>query len=1794
MNIKKNFLFLILGLLMTFLLPNYANAASTFSAIDNQGKLLYFGGRGGSIDKPSVYFCPTGKTCAPDGNGSAPIGAKYKYTNVYTDPATNTRVDAIVEVLSSTTGASITKFDDPAPNSALPYSFAASNDVAASAVFGPQVSTTTVDGHVDFLITFQNSSGVPVVLLNVYNNSIDIDGKELVEYGGFQSYEMCSSNCGVTPDGTQLRAAKGVGTNIRFTGTSDYSGLELNEKGRVQTFFNSIVSLKISMGATGNTGGMRQYGSIFMKRTTGTGVFKKTIAPTVNLLTTTDTKPTITGTIGGTVSTASPSGSALSGSDTFSVVVNGTTYSTTPTALTSTQTAGKLTISGTTWSLEFLQPLATNTSTTKSYEVTATRNGVLVDQTSNELVVIDTCKDGKAWDSITATCVVPSSVSGKVLLCHSGDGRNYAKILIAASGENGHETHEFDEAVDANGLCPGEVIDCTSQVGKVANADGTACILPVAPTVTSTKSTDLIPVPISGGATTSNKILSVTLTKIKDGLGATVSGATASPIGTNLTVTNNAWTVSSGAVAVGTYTITAKDGNNLSGTGTFTVECLTGKVATATACITPVAPTVTSTKSTDLIPVPISGGATTSNTISSVTLTKIKDGLGATVSGATASTIGTNLTVTNNAWTVSSGAMAVGTYTITAKDGNNLSGTGTFTVGCPTGKTATALSCIALVPTVISQTTADTTPTITGTVGSSALVTGETFTVLVNGVTYTNGDGKLSASGTTWTLNVVAALTVGTTYTVTATRGGTSTGTGNVIVVSNPTVVSQSTSNSKPTITGTVGNAVLNTIGAVNETFTVTINGTTYSNGVGGLTVTGMNWSLIIPTALPVGTYDVVVLRDGKLADTTTNEIVISGTEPTVTALSTNDTTPTIMGTFGTNNLGATEAFTVTVNGVTYTKGDGNLVTLNSTWSLTIPAGKELKNGVYEVDAVRNNLLHDLSSNELTIAIAVPTIETQTLREKLPVVIKGTVGDVALDASETFTVVFNGKTYTKGTDANLVISAMAWTLTIPTTDVIAAGTYEIVATRSGTLVDSTTGELVITPLSPPTVTVQTTFDTTPIIRGTVGSVALDTGELFTVAVNGKTYTKGTDASLVLSGTSWTLTIPTGSEIPGKATAYDVTATRSTTVVDTTSGELTIQPCALPKVVNAVGDQCIDPIPTINKQTVSTNLTISPTITGTVGEVALGATETFTVTIPTTPPQIYTKGDAGLVINGINWTLTVPTAKALSPATYDIVAARNTTATDKTTGELIVNLVCITGETPLNGVCIKTALLPTVVSRQTDDTTPVITGTVGASALDNAESFSVTVDGTPYTQGDGNLIVTGTQWQLTIPIANALSTGNHNVVAIRDTLEGTGVVTITECTKKVNDAGDCVEFSVVPTVTPSATHNMSEPRIVVSGTIGDKELTASDTFNVTITEHGNSSHTLTGALVVTGTTWTFELTSKATGTFDVNAVRNGTADTTNSELQIGIEVCQLSGSVDKTIAVKDWDDSQYVLGKCDDATDPMPKPPYPEDPERTPAPTDENCTAAEGGGKRSLLDVKQATIKRAKIINATTLGGTTVETFSDVTILYGEKLGGKMDITNATITNNIATNVELIDVTIDSIYLNTSGSFDVNTGEFSPADSSIDVSGGTTNESGTITTASGATHRTGIVIGGLITSGASVAGERIRGRVVEGLYSKNEKTSMTTNLTKGRRVMGTLTGATIKGATTTTGRIDGSLKTVVSGGTIDKFDELTVTSVFGTVVNAEIVDATLTDANHCFSSGTVGARGQLNWKEVISE
>jgi hypothetical protein len=140
-----------------------------------------------------------------------------------------------------------------------------------------------------------------------------------------------------------------------------------------------------------------------------------------------------------------------------------------------------------------------------------------------------------------------------------------------------------------------------------------------------------------------------------------------------------------------------------------------------------------------------------------------------------------------------------------------------------------------------------------------------------------------------------------------------------------PTVDALTTSDTTPTITGM---ATL----AVGETLTVVVNGATYDN----VAVTAGVWSIDTSTAMPDsgvlgafadGSYDVVatvIVTDAATntaVDTTTNEITIDTTDPaapTVDALTTSDTTPTITGTA---TLAAGESLTVVVNGATYDNG---------------------------------------------------------------------------------------------------------------------------------------------------------------------------------------------------------------------------------------------------------------------------------------------------------------------------------------------------------------------------------------------------------------------------------------------------------------------------------------------------------------------------------------------------------------------------------------------------------------------------------------------------------------------------------------------------------------------------------------------------------------------------------------------------------------------------------------------------------------------------------------------------------
>ena len=180
------------------------------------------------------------------------------------------------------------------------------------------------------------------------------------------------------------------------------------------------------------------------------------------------------------------------------------------------------------------------------------------------------------------------------------------------------------------------------------------------------------------------------------------------------------------------------------------------------------------------------------------------------------------------------------------------------------------------VPTVDFLTTNDNTPTITGTADSA-----NDLVVVVDGVTYTEGDGNLTDNGdNTWILVIPTPLADGT-YDVMATTtdaagNSSSDATTDELTIDTmaptvPTVDFLTTNDNTPTITGTADSA---------DDLVIVVDGVTYTEGDGNLTDNGDNtWTLIIPTPLADGTYDVMVTATdaagNSSSDATTDELTI-------------------------------------------------------------------------------------------------------------------------------------------------------------------------------------------------------------------------------------------------------------------------------------------------------------------------------------------------------------------------------------------------------------------------------------------------------------------------------------------------------------------------------------------------------------------------------------------------------------------------------------------------------------------------------------------------------------------------------------------------------------------------------------------------------------------------------------------------------------------------------------------------------------------------------------------------------
>ncbi|WP_299110024.1 Ig-like domain-containing protein, partial [uncultured Tenacibaculum sp.] len=1157
--------------------------------------------------------------------------------------------------------------------------------------------------------------------------------------------------------------------------------------------------------------------------------------PTVNNLITNDTTPVI----GGTANSAYL----------IMVMVNGVTY---------TEGDGNLVDNGDdTWTLNIP---AGNAIPEGTYDVSV--DNVCNDVTTDELVIDTTAPTvptvnsqvtndttpvitgtADSADTITVTVNGVTYTEGDGNLVDNGDGTWTLNIPAGNAIPEG----TYDVSVTATDAAGNTSSDVTTDELVI---DTTA---PTVPTVNSQVTNDTTPV-ITGTADSADTIT------------VTVNGVTYTEGDGNLVDNGDGtWTLNipaGNAIPEGTYdvSVTATDAAGNTSSDVTTDELVIDTTA-------PTVPTVNSQVTNDTTPV-ITGTADSADTIT------------VTVNGVTYTEGDGNLVDNGDGtWTLNipaGNAIPEGTYdvSVTATDAAGNTSSDVTTDELVIDTTAPT------VPTVNSQVTNDTTPVITGTADSA-----DTITVTVNGVTYTEGDGNLVDNGDgTWTLNIPAgnAIPEGTydvSVTATDAAGNTSSDvTTDELVIDTtaptvPTVNSQVTNDTTPVITGTADSA---------DTITVTVNGVTYTEGDGNLVDNGDGtWTLNIPAgnAIPEGTYDVSVTATDAAgnasSDVTTDELVIDTTAPTVPTVNsqvTNDTTPVITGT-----ADSADTITVTVNGVTYTEGDGNLVDNgDGTWTLNIPAGNAIPEGTYDVSVTATdaagNTSSDVTTDELVIdttAPTVPTVNSQVTNDTTPV-ITGTA-----DSADTITVTVNGVTYTEG-DGNLVDNGDGtWTLNIPAGNAIPEGTYDVSVTATdaagNTSSDVTTDELVIDTTAPtvPTVNSQVTNDTTPVITGTA-----DSADTITVTVNGVTYTEG-DGNLVDNGDgTWTLNIPAGNAIPEGTYDVSVTATDAAgnTSSDVTTDELVI-------------DTTAPTVPTVNSQV--TNDT-TPVITGTAD-----SADTITVTVN---GVTYTEGDGNLVDNGDGtWTLNIPAGNAIPEGTYDVSVtatdAAGNTSSDVTTDELVIDTTAPT--------------VPTVNSQVTNDTTPVITGTA-----DSADTITVTVNGVTYTEGDGNLVDNGDgTWTLNIPAGNAIPEGTYDVSVTATDAAGNTSSDVTTDELVIDTTAP-----TVPTVNSQVTNDTTP---VITGT-------ADSADTITVTVNGVTYTEGDGNLVDNGDgTWTLNIPAGNAipdGTYDVSVTATDAAGNTSSDVTTDELVIDTSTPTVPTVDSQVTNDTTPVITGTADSAD----------------------------------------------------------------------------------------------------------------------------------------------------------------------------------------------------------------------------------------------------------------------------------
>ncbi|EOK3053398.1 Ig-like domain-containing protein [Escherichia coli] len=650
--------------------------------------------------------------------------------------------------------------------------------------------------------------------------------------------------------------------------------------------------------------------------------------------------------------------------------------------------------------------------------------------------------------------------------------------------------------------------------------------------------------------------------------------------------------------------------------------------------------------------------------------------------------------------------------------------------------------------------------------GTSDQPAGTAITVTLNGQNYsatTDASGNWSVTVPASAVSALGEATYSVTASVTNAQGNSSTASHNVQVntalpgitinpVATDDIINASEAGSAQTISGQVTGA------AAGSTVTVELGGKTYTATVQA----DLSWNVSVPAA------DWQALGNGELTvnASVTNAVGNTGSgtrDITIDASLPGLRVDTVAGddvvniiehaqaqviTGSSSGFAAGTALTVVINNQTYAA----TVLANGSWSVGVPA-TDVSNwpaGTLNITVsgansagTQTSITHPLTVDLTAVAISMNSITSDdainAAEKGAALTLSGSTSGV--EAGQTVTVTFGGKTYTTTVAAN-----GSWSTTVPAADLAALRDGDASAQVRVTNVNgnsaTATHEYSVDSAAP-TVTINTIasdniINASEAAAGVTvsGTSTAQTGQTLTVTLNGTNY-----QTTVQTDGSWSLTLPASDLTALANNGYTLTATVSDLAgnLGSASKGVTVDTTALVISFNTVaGDDVINNVEHIQAQI------ISGTATGAV------AGDRLVVTIA--GQQYVTSTDA----SG-NWSVGVPASviSGLADGTVTISATITDSAGNSSTqthnvqvntAAVSLSVSTISGDNLINAAEAGSALTLSGTG------TNFATGTV-VTVLLNGKGYSATI------QSNGS-------WSVNVPAADvaALSDGTSYTVS----------------------------------------------------------------------------------------------------------------------------------------------------------------------------------------------------------------------------------------------------------------------------------------------------------------------------------------------------------------------------------------------------------------------------------------------